>query len=142
MLILTDYVFRAPLNTGLSSSVGGNAAAALAAAQWSHQGAKAPTEGANENMGNYSKAEIERLAEYSANLYAKTAEEKASYLEYYRNYYKNGGDTKSAQASSQVGEATSVTTKKTAKSEQKVVVDGVEYQKYCKFNNFIKSYDT
>jgi len=34
-------------------------------------------------------AEIQQLAEYSAALYAKTPEEKESYLAYYLNYYKN-----------------------------------------------------
>lgn len=58
--------------------------AALAAAQWSHQG--------RQGIANqYGHDDIERMAEYSASLYAKTASEKAHYLEYYRNYYKNGG---------------------------------------------------
>jgi RNA-binding protein 5/10 len=36
--------------------------------------------------------EIEQMAEYSANLYAKTPEEKASYLLYYREYYQKQND--------------------------------------------------
>ena len=63
------------------------ASAALEAAQWSHKG--------RQGIGNqYSHDDIERMAEYSASMYAKSSSDKAHYLEYYRNYYKNGGHRK------------------------------------------------
>ena len=52
--------------------------------------------------------EIEKMAEYSASVYAKTQSEKAHYLTYYRNYYKNGGDAK-ATGNKQAGDSTSST---------------------------------
>ena len=81
------------------------AANALAAAQW------------NSNQQTFN-AEVERLAEYSASIYAKTAEEKTYYLDYYRNYYRNGGKTENATAPKQAANDTMVT------------VNGVEYKRY------------
>lgn len=54
---------------------------AVEAAQWSHQ-----KTGASE-MNQYTLNDVTRLAEYSANLYAKTPEEKTTYLAYYQQYY-------------------------------------------------------
>lgn len=54
---------------------------AVEAAQWSHQ-----KTGASE-MNQYTLKDVPRLAEYSANLYAKTPEEKTTYLAYYQQYY-------------------------------------------------------
>ena len=64
------------------------ASSALAAAQWTNNTeellkAKRALAGTN-----YSEAEIEQLAEYSASTYAKTPEEKAYYLQYYRDFYR------------------------------------------------------
>ena len=42
------------------------------------------------------------MAEYSANLYAKSDEEKKAYVEYYRKYYSEGGDAAPALAALQV----------------------------------------
>ena len=78
--------------------------------------------------GQYSPDEIEKMAEYSANLYAKNESEKAHYLEYYRNYYKNGGDPNAGQQ-----QQNSDTSKPDKKDLGKVTVNGVEYQKYRKF---------
>jgi len=109
-------------HTPATSNSGGQptaaANAALAAAQWSHQG--------RQGIGSqYSHDEIERMSEYSASLYAKTPGEKAHYLEYYRNYYKNGGDPNAGQQ-----QQNSDTNKPDKKDLGKVTVNGVEYQKY------------
>jgi hypothetical protein len=42
------------------------------------------------------------MAEYSANLYAKSDEERRSYIEYYKKYYREGGDAAPALAALQV----------------------------------------
>ncbi|CAA9999404.1 unnamed protein product, partial [Nesidiocoris tenuis] len=52
--------------------------AAIAAAQWSHQS----------GVETYTLADVPRLAEYSAELYANTPEEKVAYIAYYKKYYK------------------------------------------------------
>lgn len=74
-----------------SASNAGNSLApagvtAVAAAQWSVSNAnnslqQATAPGSN-SEANFTASEIPRLAEYSAALYAKTAEEHASYLQY------------------------------------------------------------
>ena len=117
---------------------------ALAAAQWSHQnhakgsavspseeaGSALPSSASSVTGGCRTAEEIERLAEYSASLYAKTPEEKQSYLEYYRKYYRNeSGETSgSSQPSSEVA--------KNAGKTEMVTVDGVEYKKYRKFQTW------
>lgn len=63
-------------NANSSSSKAGNTA--VEAAQWSHQNTQSP---------QYTLKDVTRLAEYSANLYATNAEEKAAYLAYYQQYY-------------------------------------------------------
>ncbi|CAG7664880.1 unnamed protein product [Allacma fusca] len=70
-------------HSSVNSSV---AATALAAAQWTNSG----------KSQVYDEETIEKMAQYSASLYAKTPEEHASYLTYYREYYRNQsseGDT-------------------------------------------------
>lgn len=95
--------------------------AALAAAQWSHQG--------RQGIANqYSHDDIEKMAEYSASLYAKTASEKAHYLEYYRNYYKNGGMDANAGGKPSPSEPEVGKSKDT--SNAKVLVGGIEYPRY------------
>ena len=67
------------------------------------------------------------MADYSANLYAKTPDEKNSYLEYYRNYYRNEED-KATKASGGDGAA------KEDPPGETVTVNGVKYQKYREFS--------
>uniref|UniRef100_A0A1B6FBC1 RNA-binding protein 5 n=2 Tax=Cuerna arida TaxID=1464854 RepID=A0A1B6FBC1_9HEMI len=55
---------------------------AVEAAQWSHQKSGAS------DVNQYTLKDVNRLAEYSANLYAKTPEEKTTYLAYYQQYYQ------------------------------------------------------
>lgn len=65
---------------------------AVAAAQWSVSNANSSSQAATLSSNgevNFTASEIPRLAEYSASLYAKTAEEHASYLKYYTQYYTN-----------------------------------------------------
>ncbi|XP_054261986.1 RNA-binding protein 5-like [Macrosteles quadrilineatus] len=61
----------------IQASKAGNSA--VEAAQWSHQ--------KTGEMSQYTLKDVSRLAEYSANLYAKTPEEKNTYLTYYQQYY-------------------------------------------------------
>ena len=109
------------------------ASAALEAAQWSHKG--------RQGIGNqYSHDDIERMAEYSASMYAKSSSDKAHYLEYYRNYYKNGGDP-NAGAKSAARQRSSPTPSEderppgasaasTSPEREKVIVNGREYPRY------------
>ncbi|TRY70300.1 hypothetical protein TCAL_02457 [Tigriopus californicus] len=91
---------------------------ALAAAQWSHQG-KQPSE-----------AEIESMAEYSANMYAKDPTEKLYYLEYYRNYFRNVGDQGAVSSSSpSVSSSVAVTSAANPLPNLGVIkVSGVDYK--------------
>ena len=83
--------------------------------------------------GQYSPDEIEKMAEYSASLYAKNESEKAHYLEYYRNYYKNGGDPNAGQQQPQkTDKYNGNNSKKEDVDHGKVTVNGMEYQKYRK----------
>lgn len=102
------------------------ASAAMAAAQWSHQGRQQGQQQAGSLDNAMSDEEVERMAKYSADMYAKTAEEKVGYLEYYRNYYRNGGDVAGA------GDARKSTGEQD-KDMGKVTVNGVEYKKYREF---------
>ena len=110
--------------------------AAMAAAQWSHQGQKPHDEQTISMQGPYSEEDIERLAEYSASTYAKNETEKATYLEYYRSYYRNGGtldgssnststDITGAEQSKNISEVAD-----NGKDLGTVTVDGTEYKKY------------
>ena len=71
-----------------------------------------------------SEEEIERLAEYSASMYAKSADEKAYYLDYYRKYYRNEGTSQKAGQTS--------TSTATSSGNTTVTVNGVEYKRYRK----------
>jgi len=104
------------------------ASAAMAAAQWSHQGQKS-----NEELKPpYSEEDIERLAEYSASTYAKNEAEKVAYLDYYRNFYREGGTIDgSSSSTNSAGEQPS----NGANADRgidlgMVTVDGVEYKRY------------
>ena len=110
----------APANVGPGGGSSSAASAAMAAAQWSHQGKE-------QQGGAMSDEEIEKMAKSAAEMYGKTAEEKAHYLEYYRNYYKNGGD-----ASASAAPAADKT--ENDKELGKVTVSGVEYKKYRKLD--------
>lgn len=82
--------------------------------------------------------EIEQLAEYSANLYAKTPEEKAHHLEYYRNFYRSGGDASAAREGLKQQRTAQEEKMKSASSKLPdlgmVTVSGVEHKKYREFN--------
>merc|ERR1719167_1031944 len=49
---------------------------------------------ADEPIGpcNFTEDEIRKMAEFSADIYAKHPSERANYIEYYRKYYREGGD--------------------------------------------------
>lgn len=91
---------------------------AMEAAQWTNK---------SSNQGKkFSEKEIQKMAEYSADLYAKNETERESYIEYYRKYYKDGGDAGPA-LSALNGD------KKSAKKGADlgmVTVGGVEYKKF------------
>lgn len=85
-------------STNAQAAKAGNIA--VEAAQWSHQ-----KTGASE-MNQYSLKDVPRLSEYSANLYAKTTEEKTTYLAYYTQYYNKliaDGEQISLPADSLIG---------------------------------------
>jgi len=145
-LVSVSY-FRPPLNSSSNQSYGssgsGNnrdsqptaaANAALAAAQWSHQGRQGIA-------SQYGHDDIERMAEYSASLYAKTASEKAHYLEYYRNYYKNGGGKEGSKVESSQSSKPQTPVAPVKKDQGKVNVNGVEYPRYPTPDVSTYSYD-
>ena len=109
-----------------STAASGAANAALAAAQWSREPPRAVETRVQAATAEAPKSEeeIERLAVYSADLYAKTPEERASYLEYYRNYYRNGGDPNGGQQQQQE------TKKEENKEDKRVLVNGIYYKKH------------
>merc|ERR1719394_1467020 len=110
--------------------------AALAAAQWSHQG--------RQGIANqYSHDDIEQMAEYSASLYAKTPSDKAHYLEYYRNYYKNGGYPNAGQKGSSPTPSDNQYNAPpgSVSDKDKVMVNGVEYPRYPTPDVSTYSYD-
>lgn len=102
---LISVSYYKPPNS-VSNIQSNSAEAALSAAKWSQASSKAAV---------HTEVEIERMADYSAGLYAKTAEEKKKYLAYYREYYRNGG--KVENSNNGLGNVT---------------VNGVEYKKYRK----------
>merc|ERR1740128_1261769 len=67
------------------------------------------------------------MAEYSADLYAKNETERESYIEYYRKYYKDGGDAGPA-VSALYGDKKGASKKGTDLGT--VSVNGVEYKKF------------
>jgi len=105
----------------VSNASQNNAAAnsALAAAQWTNKSSGATTTPA---ARKFTDAEILKMAEYSANLYAKSDEERKTYIDYYKKYYREGGDTGPALAALQ---ATS-----NSPDLGTVMVGGVEYKKF------------
>jgi len=95
---------------------------AMEAAQWTN---KSSSQGQGKK---FSDKEIQKMAEYSADLYAKNDAERENYIEYYRKYYKEGGDAGPA-VSALYGDSNKKSGKKTAEMGM-VTVGGVEYKKY------------
>jgi RNA-binding protein 5/10 len=73
--VLVSYCKLGPVGPMATASMGN---AAVEAAKWSNQKPETP---------NYTIADVPRLAEFSANLYAKTPVERTSYVQYYTNFY-------------------------------------------------------
>ena len=76
-----------------------------------------------------------------ASTYAKNENEKATYLEYYRNYYANGGTLDGSSnnrenANSTDAEKSGIPTDMGDKRKDLgvVTVDGVEYKRYGKYS--------
>jgi len=95
---------------------------AMEAAQWTNKSSN-PT---SQQGKKFTDKEILKMAEYSADLYAKNEAERDNYIEYYKKYYKEGGDAGPA-VSALYGD------KKTSKKSSDlgtVNVNGVEYKKY------------
>jgi len=89
--------------------------------------------------------EIMKMAEFSADLYAKHPAERASYVEYYCKYYREGGDPTPALKAI-YGEKVVKSDETTAAAAVtvdlgKVVVDGVEYKKYPTPNTSTYQFD-
>lgn len=125
-----------------SSSTSAAASTALEAALWSNQS----SDRAGQHQ-QYTEEEIERLAEYSATAYAKNDQEKAFYKDYYLQYYRDGGSVDGSRAAGSKAPALTEPADRRSSSSSKpdggskeqqvvaqtlgkVVVDGVEYQKY------------
>merc|ERR1711892_1634798 len=95
---------------------------AMEAAQWTN---KSSSQGQGKK---FSDKEIQKMAEYSADLYAKNDAERENYIEYYRKYYKEGGDAGPA-VSALYGDSNKKSGKKATEMGM-VTVGGVEYKKY------------
>ena len=108
---------------------------ALAAAQWTNKSGQEGEGGGGGGGGaaggrrrrNWSEEELQKMAEYSADMYAKTKEEKSYYLEYYKKLYRDGGDTSGAEVALQQSEKKP---RKSSKDLGTVTVDGVEYRRF------------
>merc|ERR1711892_213586 len=96
---------------------------AMEAAQWTNKSSNPSVQGKK-----FSDKEIQKMAEYSADLYAKNDAERENYIEYDRKYYKEGGDAGPA-VSALYGDNNKKSGKKTAEMGM-VTVGGVEYKKY------------
>ncbi len=143
-LVSVSYLKTRDQSQAQGASVSAAANAALAAAQWTHQNAGAAANIANvtpvpaasaasaQQKGRMSDQEVERMAEYSASMYAKTKEEKTSYLEYYRNYYRNGGDADAGASQASVSAAVMPQGAANLPNLGKITVNSVEYRKYRK----------
>lgn len=73
--VLVSYCKLGPVGPLATASIGN---AAVEAAKWSNQKPETPS---------YTISDVPRLAEFSANLYAKTPAEQTSYTQYYTNFY-------------------------------------------------------
>ena len=129
---VVEVSYHKPATTpGLTSSHGGqypaqhNTAAnsALAAAQWTNKG--------GQTRDKWTEEELLKMAEYSANLYAKTDEERRYYTDYYKKFYAEGGDTSAAEvALSSNGAKVDKRPVQQQEESSTVIVNGVEYKKY------------
>jgi len=125
-LVSVSY-YRAPGSKEANSGV----ADALAAARWSNSSSKAAAEELLVSKGPpYTPEEVEKLAVYSAAMYAKTDQENAYYLNYYRDYYAKAKEAPSHATASSPAAAAPKATKEKAKKNAMVIVDGVEYKRY------------
>ena len=107
---------------------------ALAAAQWTNKSGREETlQGAADTGGNkkrkWTEEELEKMAEYSAELYAKTSQEKTYYVDYYMKLYREGGDTSGAEVALRSTQSEKKS-KKNSNPLGTVTVDGVEYRRY------------
>merc|ERR1719427_395526 len=68
---------------------------ALEAAQWTNK--SGGLAGTSQQRGKWTEAELAKMAEYSADQYAKTDAERETYVEYYKKFYREGGDTSAAE---------------------------------------------
>ena len=94
---------------------------AMEAAQWTNKSSS------QQQGKKFSDKDIQKMAEYSADLYAKNETERESYVEYYKKYYKEGGDAGAAVA------ALFTDNKKSSKKAVDlgmVTVGGVEYRRF------------
>ena len=114
------------------------ASSALAAAQWTNKDSGAGDVGAGDK---WSEAELQKMAEYSADLYAKNEDERTYYVEYYKKFYRDGGDTSAAEVALKEDALNKVSDKKAGKVRGTVVVDGVEYKKYATPDTSTYQYD-
>ena len=93
---------------------------AMEAAQWTNK---------SSNQGKkFSDKDIQKMAEYSADLYAKNDTERESYVEYYRKYYREGGDAGPAVAA--LFNDKKGSSGKRSTDIGTVTVSGVEYKKF------------
>ena len=120
-----SYYKQLGAGAAVTSSSSNQAAAnsAMAAAQWSNKGDKA-------GAGRWSEEQLRIMAEYSADMYAKTPEERAHYVEYYKGLYRDGGDTSAAEVALTQTGSDKKAEKKNDKDLGMVVVNGVEYKRY------------
>jgi len=122
---VVEVSYHKQLNTQIISNSSQNQAAAnsaLEAAQWSNKSTNK-----SGSVSSWSEDDIQKMAEYSADMYAKTKEEKSYYVEYYKKFYREGGDTSAAEVA--------LKSDKNEESSEKirsdtVIVDGVEYKRY------------
>ncbi|CAB4058667.1 RBM5_10 [Lepeophtheirus salmonis] len=91
--------------------------------QWSHKNEELKDLDKNQSSTKHTPEEIDKMAKYSATMYAKNTKEEAHYYEYYKNLYSNGGDTSAASVALRGGEVKKSSDLGTA------VVGGVEYTK-------------
>ena len=112
------------------------ASSALAAAQWTNKDSGSGLVG-----DKWSEEELVKMAEYSADLYAKNKEERDYYVEYYKKFYRNGGDTSAAKVALKEDVGKKNSDKKSSKDKGTVIVDGVEYKKYSTPDTSSYQYD-
>merc|ERR1719245_550832 len=121
-----------------TSQIQAAASSALAAAQWTNNDWGS---GSGVVGDKWSEEELVKMAEYSADLYAKNQEEREYYVEYYKKFYRDGGDTSAAEVALKEDVNNKTSDKKSSKDKGTVVVDGVEYKKYSTPDTSSYQYD-